>query len=158
MMIVTVTTDASYCPNNSIGGYAFWISSEIGKVQYSGKFSGYLVDPNEAELKAIGNAIYFLLQADQFKRVEKVIINTDSQTCIRLLTDPKYDNYLDTQNMIKGMLKKRRIDFEMRHVKAHTNGSTSRRYVNNWCDRMAQMEMRAKRKAHCAATGLNLEE
>jgi len=145
-MTVTITTDASYDPTMKIGGYAFWISSDLGYVKYSGVFSKKLLDHNDAELKAIGNAVYFLVQSDRFKKVNRLIINTDSRFCMHQMKISKVTKYSDTRNQIKALLKKRRFRFELRHVKAHTNGSNSRRYVNNWCDRASRMEMRTERR------------
>lgn len=124
---VTINTDASWCPNTKLGAYSIWITSDLGRIRTCGTFKTLCESSNDAEIKAIENAIFVLS-----KKIPKniqciVVINTDSMTAI------------DTLSIRYPM-------FQYKHVKAHTKVKDSRSFVNRWCDSMALETLRSARR------------
>lgn len=147
---VTITTDASYCPETGVGAFAFWISSDAGPVLKSGILKAPLNGSISAEAAAIANAVCFLSRTA--KRLRRVIINTD---CLSV------KNFLMEEATIKKQNEtvKRAVKYvhskcielgwtlDVRHVKAHSGVATSRKYVNSWCDGEAKRVLREYRKS-----------
>ncbi len=145
-MNLTLNTDASYYQNGDksiqLGGFAFWAKCS----QFTYKGSGKIKEPknpNDCELKAICNALYLLKKNMFIKSIEKLYINTDSQSAIRYITQKKND---DVTILIHGIIESFNVkELHVRHVKAHQHTKTKRNYVNQWCDDMAKIEMRKQK-------------
>lgn len=125
-MNITINTDASFCPKTKVGGYAFWITSDLGRIKHSNIFNGVLNNPSEAEMKCIINAVYFLSKKIDIAN-HNIIVNTDCTSAIKALR-----------------IRFPKISF--RHVKGHQKGSLDKRsFVNNWCDAAAKERLRQAR-------------
>jgi ribonuclease HI len=151
-MIVTINTDASFNSQHKIGAYAFWIVCDEGKIMKSGVLKEAL-NPTDAELRCICNALYCLLKSD-FKNVRKIIINSDAlyafcrvgknsnevpgRKCSSILRQLK-EKYYKPSDYHKQI-------HEFRHVKAHSGTESKRKWVNDWCDKAAKRMMREKVK------------
>ena len=140
-MLVTINTDASWCPKEKVGGYAFWISSPWGKFKKYGKFKSKIHDCTKAEMMCIANAIYYLSKKPFYREVKRIIINTDSLYSINYINSQKRNvkRWNKARGKIKHLTNLNNIELELRHVKAHTEDlSKPRVYVNDWCDRMSK--------------------
>jgi ribonuclease HI len=148
-MIVTINTDASFNPIYKIGGYAYWMVYNGLRLKRGGLLKS-CENNIEAEVKAIANALYRLSKTD-FKQVFSIIINTDCENAIHLITGEtktKNKSINDTIAAIRDYILKLKLihnigkpDFEyveFRHVKAHTKATDKRSYVNDWCDKVAK--------------------
>lgn len=148
-MLVTINTDASFNPKYKIGGYAYWMVYDGKRLKRGGLLKS-CENNIEAEVKAIANALYRLIKTD-FKLVSGIIINTDCENAIHLITGEtksKNQNISDTVSAIREYILKLKLihgivkpDFDyidLRHVKAHTKATDKRSYVNDWCDRVAK--------------------
>ena len=150
MKSVTINTDAGFLPDQKVGAYAYWIKAEGLFLRGSGIFKDKCRDPNDAETRAIVNALYILL-ASKYK-AEKIIINRDNYNAI------PNENGSDSQKkmaIIIDLLKKYSIPathknyakegkrgyVEFRHVKAHLHTHTPRHWVNDWCDKRCKKEL-----------------
>lgn len=147
-MIVTINTDASFHKEKRIGAYAFWAVSNEFKIQKSGVFKAKCKNSDDAEIKCILNALKVVLYAHT--GITKVIINTDSLNAIAIITNDKkhlrkyrvndYKNLrIHYHVLIHGQ--KNKCEIEFRHVKAHSNETTARSYVNDWCDTQAKQRL-----------------
>ena len=149
-MNVTINTDASFNHHHKVGGYAFWITSELGRIRQSGTLKE-TSDAQDAELKALANAVYALLNSEfNNGSIEHIYVNSDCKMMfpkISIKSTSVPGKYIaetlndilrqNTDGCIYG-----RISF--RHVKAHTNNLTkSRSWVNDWCDNEAKKAMRS---------------
>ena len=150
-MIVTINTDASFSKLYRRGTYAFWIVSNAGRIRKSGLLRKECALPQIAEFKCIINAVHTLAKAD-LPGVKRIIINTDCMDVIHLIEkdQAKIKRYglmnwgcglvVRFEKTIKdGNLKG--IPIDCRHVKSHVSTSTSRQWVNDWCDREAKRHM-----------------
>jgi ribonuclease HI len=145
-MLVTITTDASFYSEYKQGGFAFWITSNLGRIRYAGAFKDTILTPSDAEFKCIINALHILNK--QGWAVTEIYINTDSKNVIDAIenktkTLPQYaqDN-LKTYNKLIKLINVPNIS--LRHVKAHLHTKTARHWVNDWCDIEAKKAARKK--------------
>lgn len=145
-MLVTINTDASFYPEQKIGGYAIWIASNNGKVKCAAGFKDTLQTPHDAEFKCIINALHLLKKQNWI--VTEIYINTDSSTVINTIEDekvaakaPQYgkDNLKAYHAIIKQLGVK---NVSLRHVKGHLHTKTARHFVNQWCDDNAKKAAR----------------
>lgn len=135
-MRATVITDASWCPDTKVGGWAAWISPDIGaRVQKSGIFKQKVQNSSEAEIQAAINGcmIAYAMGA------RTILLQSD---CLAI------SSAMEKRPMWK---KRQALHFpdakiRYRHVKGHTSNSNSRSYVNRWCDAEARAHMRVARK------------
>lgn len=149
-MLITINTDASV--KDGFAGYAFWIVCDSGKIQKAGKLKNKVHGSTDAETMCIANAIH-TLKHSKFNGISKIIVNTDSQHSIDLLsnktrcrTNTEMFNIVEEcrYNMMELCLKLGRsirdVDsiFEFRHVKAHNGKKDARSFVNDWCDKEAK--------------------
>jgi len=151
-MLVTINTDASFHPQLKYGAYAFWAVSNNFKITKSGVFKSVCINSHDAETRCIINALSIVLLSH--KDITKIIVNTDSQNSIHILTNDKENirRYLGTnQKMVKilrtefnKVLSKNlnKVKIEFRHVKAHSGINDKRSYVNEWCDAEAKKQLR----------------
>ncbi len=156
-MIVTITTDASFNKKLEIGTYAFWITSNEGRIKMSGKLRGKMMHSTHCEMACIVNALSVVTMQDWMKSVTRIIINTDSMNAIHLFTKDKkaikrYRLHANADFKKKSisivhhfhntkMKFKFKNAFTFCHVRAHEHTDTARNYVNDWADRMAKEEM-----------------
>lgn len=153
-MNVTINTDASFCHDNSVGGFAFWITCNNGRIKMGGalkEVSGAM----EAEMQALANAVHTLEKSNIIKgRVDHIYINSDCLWMFKKIGKGS-DNYVGRHiaNGLSRILKKGRVPahgnkkrYSLRHVKAHTHRRTKRNWVNDWCDKEARKHMESERE------------
>lgn len=149
-MLCTINTDASYHKYFKVGAYAFWIKSNSFTLKKVGWFNDKCNDPTECEAKCIINAIHTLLSTCSSRNVTRILVNTDSLNFMHVMKNDvkkikKYKlGYLKKyQAQILRMLDnyKKGLDIEFRHVRAHTEKSDARSYVNEWCDEQAKLQL-----------------
>lgn len=149
-MNVTINCDASFSKKHQVGSYAFWIVSNLGRMTMQGPFRRVCKDSTEAEMKCIINALTFMTQHKGLMDKAKVIhVNTDSMNAIHVfeLDKPKIKmyrlkKYLHLRVAYMTVMKKmpgKKIFFA--HVKAHTDITDKRSYVNDWLDKAAKSEL-----------------
>lgn len=121
--MITIHTDASFCPHKKVGGYAFWIASDLGRIKYSNRFKGTLSNSSEAEMRCIINALNCISNIP----TDKIVVYTDCTTAIKALSS-RYSGVI------------------FRHVEAHQNEPIDKQSkINNWCDKMAKNELSCAR-------------
>lgn len=143
-MLVTINTDASCYMK--VGTYAFWAICDEGRFTGQGVLKGEIIGSTYAEMKAIGNAIFAVTNIWETKKpIKRILINSDCLPAIHLLSNRNTGSKAKIKKLRNEVLKimdSTDIKFIFRHVKAHTNGETRRRYVNNWCDKTAKSLLR----------------
>lgn len=123
--VVTINTDASFDLKKSTGGYGIWIKSDFFTIKKWGKFKESITDSNEAEIKALVNALYLLKQNKEIFRL--VIINTDSKTVQGIIINKRFRKEgTKLLDLLKDYSKVR-----VKHVQGHKTSYNSRQYVNN---------------------------
>lgn len=145
---LTMNTDASFCPYTKAGGWAFWIKSDRFTLKKSGGFKGDTISSTDAEMKAIANALHFIVSLEKIPTVDCIVINTDSKWSIdRIKTQKKKGTtVLINQYLQQIKLKTNAKEIIFKHVKAHTGIDDARSWVNEWCDEQAKKHMRKLRQ------------
>jgi len=151
-MLVTVSTDASFSFKAKIGTFAFWITSNDGRIKHSGVLKGECHTSTEAEMKCICNALFSLaINEGLSRKTSKIIINTDSMNAIHVFTGDqklikkykldsnRYRMFANKYRKITSMVPHAQIEF--RHIKAHQKIESPRGYVNFWCDQEAKKQI-----------------
>lgn len=144
-MLVTITTDASHSPDFKVGAFAFWITSELGRIKMAGPLDGQLINPTQAEVRCIVNAVYFLRKHSKWPDIDAVVINTDSMQFINMVDNSSVHHKLASQYTKElGIFKQltRRWRVHLKHVRAHEHKETKRNWVNDWCDKEAKRQLR----------------
>lgn len=161
-MRITVNTDASYTSRYKRGAYAFWITSNTGRIKKHGMLRYKMDSAIIAEAQCIYNAIYTISKDGKMKSMVKNIqINTDCVAAMYILQDNKKKIRkfkLDTPQhkhvtkMFTDICRKhfRDVSIEFRHVKSHVSTDSPREYVNDWCDKQAKSHINnfLKTKGH----------
>lgn len=152
-MVVTVNTDASYCPIQKVGGYAFWIKCDLGTIAKSGAIKTP-ENAQDCEIKAVANAVY-VLENSTFNNgnIALVVINSDCKKMFPLIgKKSQHAAGRSIANAISRIRKKNKNItsakkiYSLRHVKAHNGTADKRSWVNDWCDRQAKIAMQSQRK------------
>lgn len=153
MVIATINTDAGFLPDHKIGAYAYWIRCGSYFNQCSGVFKEKCANVQDAEMKAVINAMH-ILEVSTLKP-EMIIVNRDNIN-VSLKTKPgvKFTDLQRKLNKIVIRIRERSIPgdhpskykghkyIEFRHVKAHTKVDSKRSYVNYWCDKRCREELK----------------
>lgn len=157
-MNCTISTDASYSKKYYRGTYAFWITSNLGRVQKSGILRSSMNRPEVAEMMCICNSLSYLLKNEELlKTIKNIYINTDCLNAIHLFTgnirairkyklqSKSFSKVLVIYFKLTALLKDKKIEF--RHIKSHEHTETPRNYVNDWVDKECgkQMEILLKK-------------
>lgn len=145
-MLVTLNTDASVSAARKVSGYAMWIKCDVGTYKRYGQMP-YTKHSVEAEVMAVINGVE---QVNTFRdrglwpKVTKLIINTDCLYTIQMMEEgykakstPLGKRAVIYRVLLRQMLKG--LDYEFRHVRAHTEITNSRRFANDWCDKHAKL-------------------
>lgn len=147
---VTVTTDASFDHEHSLGAFAYWISFDGGRIRHSGRLRTPPKNAECAELMAIGNALHAVLSSTQILSFDFLVINTDSTGAMNRIIYPNGNNLAEfCFDILQAIRKKFSLPkhfYKIKHVKAHLHTNTPRHYVNEWCDREAKIHLRQTRK------------
>ncbi len=140
-MIVTVTTDAAFHTKHKVGAYAFWITSDLGRLKAHGVLKK-TKSSCDSEIQCILNALHYMGKAVVDRNISRIIINTDSMNAIHVFEGNKdaIKRYrLKWAEHYKHIFQKLvSVPVELRHVKAHKSTSDARSYVNDWCDKKAK--------------------
>lgn len=146
-MLVTINTDAGFYPTQKYGSYAFWAVSNEFKICKSGVFKTKCINPDDAETRCIINALSVVLLPH--KNITKVIINTDSLNAIAILRNDKVHirryvgRNLKRWHFLRAEFDKfKHLKITFKHVKAHSNNTDSRSWVNDWCDKECKKQLK----------------
>jgi ribonuclease HI len=139
-MWITINTDASFLPNHKVGGYAVWISTSLEKIKIAYPFKGRLSSSNDAEFKAIINALYLIKRYNW--KLTGIVINTDSLNTIDVINgkqttrDKDIHFNLNLYNQVIEELKVKKV--VLKHIRSHHNTKTPAYWVNDWLDKQAK--------------------
>lgn len=129
--LVTINTDASW-DQKETAGFGIWIKSSFWTIKRWGKFKGPVVDSNEAEIKALVNAFYFL--SERTEEFDTVVVNCDNKAARDIINKGKISKRFKKEGtQLKNYCKQYKKVYA-KDIKGHQKSHNSRQYVNNWCD------------------------
>lgn len=153
LKILTINTDASFCPKTKAAGYAVYIKCNLFKITKSGILKN-AENSIDAEMMAIGNAAHIVTSLQDAPYFGMIVINTDCKVAIDMLTKAPHIHKKGTARKVYRILQKlrsktnppkKRQRFELRHVLAHNGTPDAISFVNDWCDKTAKAEMKKAR-------------
>lgn len=154
-MIVTISTDASFDRRLKRGAYAYWISTDKGKLRGSGILKQEIERPEEAELMAMTNALHYLSLRTELEPTV-IVMNTDCMNAIHFMTSNtqairlfRLDFLKPVKTIFKTVWARPSLinaKIIYRHIVGHGDIVNKREFVNAWCDRTAKKELSKFRK------------
>lgn len=149
-MNVTIIADASFCPEEHVGGYGYWIASHRGKLGGGGKIAngGHVVTSTSAEMMAIANAMWHAVDNNLVQRADSVLIQTDCMAAIQAFQMTRLhlvDQERAVVKYVQGLQQHLGLEIRYRHVKGHTSIDDARSITNRMCDKRAKEAMRIAR-------------
>jgi ribonuclease HI len=150
-MLVTVFSDASWCPKTKAGGWGAWAKSERVQwgVQFSGAFRRMVTGSNEAEIMAAACALASTLRSEVAAMGDTILFEIDNEHALRLVTpdaptgrQPRTDLEKEAIEVLLALKTRHGLIFKTRHVKGHSGRERRDRFgVNELCDRLARKHM-----------------
>lgn len=139
--IMSLFTDASVrhatADTPRIGSWAFWAKFEGHSIHHGAMLKG---DPGqvwEAEMKAMANALHYMVTHNFLKPKTHILWQTDSIDAIQ-----RYGKLHGVAPHAVKLLKEHECSLLPRHVRAHMRETNpnfkSRNWVNNLCDKLCR--------------------
>lgn len=156
--MITVITDASWCPDTRCAGWAAWVVCDKVRVQNSGFVMPTVNSSGDSEFIALVHGLDLALQSFKPVSQTRILMQSDSLDALR-----HFGNRTKQQSLAAPIgqwwLRQAHIRmqqllatsgacmvYETRHVKGHSNSKQGARfYVNNWADEEAKKQMRTIR-------------
>ena len=133
--ICTIVCDASHCQHTKAGGWAAWVVANGNRFKHSGSFKELCATPHIAEIQAALNGLFIATRNVDARRYHFVMDCRGAMNALK--------HQAEWKAKVVEMAGDAEITFA--HVKAHTNGTKARDYVNNWCDKQARRAMHRKK-------------
>lgn len=145
-MLITVMSDASFCPTTKAAGYGYWIACDRGKIAGSGAFRVDVPSSGVAELLAAVNAIDRACKEGLVEKGDMILVQSDCLSAVKAFSFGRNRNSfcdLAWQGMLHVFNLRREIGFKLKgkHVKGHSANISSRFASNNLCDQKAYEAM-----------------
>lgn len=147
-MRVTIIADASFCDENKVGGYGYWISSDRGRRGGGDEFKGRVNTNVIAEMMAICNALYVGIATKLVDVGDEVLLQTDCIPAIDAFCDKLREPCQQTVEVAKKLREaadEKGLKITFRHVRGHTQQQAPRYTANRLCDKRAKEAMRRAR-------------
>ena len=121
-MLTTLYCDASFCPENLVGGWAVWLRSERGRHVESGATPDYCDYSNEAELAAIYAGIYRTVT--RWPKTEAILVRSDCTTALRWMEGRSQVRSAGGQRLVKH-IGKLKVEHNVRLIPRWVKGPRS---------------------------------
>ena len=150
--LITMFTDAGYCPDRKIGTWAVWAKRDGKAFRYSGVLRGEVDDSAIAELRAIINGGCAVLAAMKPETGTKIIAQSDCESAIGALLGSHYKRkearkrVENATKLLQKRLRETGVVIEYRHVPGHRGTVNPRAAVNTWCDQECTRLLRQARQ------------
>lgn len=156
-MLVSLFTDASYCPDTKVGGYGVWAKCELGQVDGYGPMKRDVANSTVAEALAVYAGLQLIAQQGWLPRVTKILIQTDNTQVITYIANlgkrprplPKGDWLKNFVTALDQYSLYHDVRLTARHVRGHQRSSLATRFwVNNKTDKLAKKGLKEARAWH----------
>lgn len=148
-MRVTIISDASVCPKQHVGGYGFWAVSNRGAHAGEGVFRGTVLHSQEAEMKAIVNALHCALSAGVAAAGDSVLIQSDSTNAIACFERRSRISKIAAPivEALELLRAQHTLRIEFRHVKGHSKTFGAKFSAQRRSDQRARRAMKKARRS-----------
>ncbi len=150
--LITMFTDAGYCPNTHRASYAVWAKTDGKTLRHSGLLRDLASDPNQAEKRALVNGVALVLANMQPEPGTHIIAQTDSLSSVAAFSGTGHrkkwqrERIKDLLTLMQAQLAAAGVTIEYRHVKGHKGTRDARSAVNTWCDGECRRWLREARR------------
>lgn len=146
-MLVTIMSDASFCPTFNVAGYGYWIASNRGSQAGGGSMRDKVPNSTVAEMQAVVIALHCAIRDKLVLADDRVLIQIDCKPAILTLLRQAQacDLGKEAERIFRKYIERYRLEVEFRHVKAHTGNRSKRSVSNAYCDGRAKSAMRIAR-------------
>jgi ribonuclease HI len=152
-MLVKIYTDASYCPDKKVGGFAFYIDSGKGTNACCGVLKA-VENPMDAEMMAITNALHTLRKSSLGReRISFIEIYSDCLGAFKKINKKTTHiigkaiiNELEKLREVSEVSDKRIPIHRLIHVKSHTEFTDKASIGNKYCHDMATTMLNVARQ------------
>ena len=132
----TINVDSSFCPRTKVGGYAFWITTDVCTIKGYGRFREICLDPHEAEIKGLINAIQAVKKYSLSPKA--LVVNCDNKVVRDIVSNNGVNKkYHKVEKILREMLSDFPI-FYAKHIRGHSQIVSARNFCNDWCDKMGR--------------------
>lgn len=149
-MIVSLFTDASFCPDTQVGGWGCWIKSDRRQFTTGSPFRNLVTGANAAEMRALANGLRAALQFGIAEKGDKIIAQVDNMHVVGLMSGRNYKmkgDEREAKEKIERLVRDNDLTLEVRHVKGHATSRGGRNRANGVADRIARSKLeKARRK------------
>lgn len=142
-MWVTLYTDASWEPEEGVGGWGIWARCEKGRLTDHGKCPKWVDCNNSAEIAAIVIGVFRVFE--EWDDVEGILVCTDSTTAMQYLKfrpngtkSLKRKKWLKVRRIVHDLLDLKDCKIKIRHVKGHQSSKTVQGWLNNKVDHFSR--------------------
>lgn len=147
--IITLFSDASFCPDTLRGAYACWWKVDGIAQRDAGILKEGTPTSRHAELFAMANGLWLVCNRTNPPPFSRIIAQTDCMSVIHALTGVQRRGLdkptTDVKAFVTGLLLRHEVRVEFRHVKGHRGNTTPRNAVNSWCDKTCRGLLRLAR-------------
>ena len=144
-MKATVITDASYCAQVKVGGWAAWVRVDgvPEAIKHSGGFKTEPQSSTHAEVLAAINGIWLAVKHG----ASEILVQSDCLAVVHAIRKQLNPESPVMAFWSEGLARAEitGVILTARHVKGHTHNAGARFYVNRWCDEHAGHHMRKAR-------------
>lgn len=152
-MLVTLFTDAGFCPDTRCASYAVWAKANGRTLRHAGVLRGEVPGSEIAELRALANGVALVLSTIKPPAGSRIIAQTDCQVAINAMLGTGFKKAHAQERVrhavedIRNRLLAAEVAIEYRHVRGHKGVVTARNAVNTWCDAECTRHLRQARDA-----------
>jgi ribonuclease HI len=149
--IITIYTDAGFCYKTQIASWACFIKTDGFNHSHDGVIKENCKNPLQAEIKAIGNAIFIAGKLISGINNYHLVVVTDSQASIDYFENKvkrKFNNdaYKITDNkqtldLVASIKSRITSSVSFKKVKAHSNNDGKRSYINSKVDAACKINL-----------------
>lgn len=148
-MIVSLFTDASFCPDTQVGGWGCWMKSDRHQLTTGSPFRNLVTGSNAAEMKALANGLRAALQFGVAEKGDLVIAQVDNMHVVRVMSGlscKMKGDELEAKKKIAQLVCDNALILEVRHVKGHATSRGGRNRANGVADRIARSKLEKARR------------
>ena len=161
-MLITLFTDAGYCPIIRRGSFAAWAKADGGTMREHGVLQGELETAGVAEARAVVNGLFLATRKFRPEPSSRVIVASDCEEAMKALTNaltPKaMKRHADAVAHFQRICDRHQLSVSFRHVKGHSVLTDTRRWVNRWCDKACTRALKEIRRENLAEYNLRKGE
>ncbi len=155
-MLISLFTDASFCPDTKVGGWGAWSRCELGKCEAGGAMKRELHSSNEAEARAVYAGLLMLKKERVYwlDRCTRILIQLDNAGVIDAIHQKNKENKTLQPRRLKFVeaILKFEQDHSLiimgKHIKGHSASKSKGSWVNNQTDKLAKLGLVEARAWH----------